>query len=310
MMAATLPYVRVVHADWGASPRKRWATTAARTATGWLAEAPRQVIDTKAFLDHLCKGPQSTLAGFDFPIGLPEYFGHATGLAGFCAALDAFGHGHWSEFYNVANLADEISIYRPFYPQRSSSIARQSHLIAALGCASIDQLRRKCERVTETRRAACPLFWTLGGNQVGKAAISGWQEVISPARQLGAKLWPFDGPLEILAQTSRLTLAETYPAEAYGHVGVKLGPGQSKRRQSDRVKAAAGVGAWSTDRGIALTSELASLIDQGFGQRAEGEDAFDAVMGLFSMIEIVGGRRPAGEAECDGWEGSILGQSR
>jgi hypothetical protein len=47
------------------------------------------------------------------------------------------------------------------------------------------RLRRQCERATPTRRAACPLFWTLGSNQVGKAAISGWQEVIAPAQRHG-----------------------------------------------------------------------------------------------------------------------------
>ena len=31
-----------------------------------------------------------------------------------------------------------------------------------------DQLRRRCERATASRRAACPLFWTLGGIRLGK----------------------------------------------------------------------------------------------------------------------------------------------
>jgi len=29
------------------------------------------------------------------------------------------------------------------------------------------------------------MFWTLGGNQVGKAAISGWRELLAPARRAG-----------------------------------------------------------------------------------------------------------------------------
>jgi hypothetical protein len=217
MITESLPYVRVVHADWSISPRRRWGATAVRTNGGWLVEAPSQVVDAKRFLDHLLKGPEPTLAGFDFPIGLPEYYGRATGLDGFCTALDTFGRGRWSEFYNVANVADEMSLYRPFYPQRSSSVARRSHLTTGLGSTSIDQLLRQCERATETRRAACPVFWTLGGNQVGKAAISGWKEIVGPARQLGAKIWPFEGSLSTLVETTKLTLAETYPAEAYGH---------------------------------------------------------------------------------------------
>ena len=309
-MNASLPYERVIHADWSASPRKQWAATAVRAKTGWIVGVPKKVVHTGLFLDDLLNGPEPTLAGFDFPIGLPEFYGQAIDPPDFCSALRAFGHGRWSDFYNVANVADEISLYRPFYPQRSSSAAQQSHLTTALGCMSIDQLRRRCELATGSRRAACSLFWTLGGNQVGKPAISGWKEVVAPARQLGAKLWPFEGPLPVLAQTTTLTLAETYPAEAYAHVGAKFVPGQSKRRKNDRVKATEGVGAWSTHNSIALTPELASLIDQGFGPRAAGEDAFDAIMGLFGMIEVVDGRRHAGEVKCGGWEGWILGQCR
>lgn len=133
--------------------------------------------------------------------------------------------------------------------------------------------------------------------------------MVAPTRQLGAKLWPFEGPLAVLAQTTRLTLAETYPAEAYGHIGAKFAPDQSKRRQSDRAKATAGIGTWGARNHVAFTPELASLLDQGFGSRAEGEDAFDAVIGLFGMIEVVDGRRPAGEVKCGGWEGWILGQA-
>jgi hypothetical protein len=308
-MTSLSPYTRLVHSDWSISPRKRWAATAVREKTGWRVEAPTRVGDTELFLNYLREGPGLTLAGFDFPIGLPESYGQKTRLADFCGALDAFGSGCWSDFYNVANAADEISMFRPFYPQRSSPTARQVHLIEAHGCGSIEELRRRCEQATISRRAACSLFWTLGGNQVGKAAISGWTEIISPARRLGAKLWPFEGSLDVLAKTGGLVLAETYPAEAYGHVGVKFATGKSKRRQNDRANVAARIVNWSYYNNVALTTELESLISKGFGPRADGEDAFDAVMGLFGMIEVIDGRRPEGPLHEDKWEGWILGQS-
>ena len=50
-------------------------------------------------------------------------------------------------------------------------------------------LLRVCELKTEHSQAACSLFWTLGGNQVGKGALTGWQEVIRPALLRGARLW-------------------------------------------------------------------------------------------------------------------------
>ena len=42
-------------------------------------------------------------------------------------------------------------------------------------------LLRRCERGGNGHKQACCLFWTLGGNQVGKAAIIGWRDVLAPA---------------------------------------------------------------------------------------------------------------------------------
>ena len=163
-------FTRLVHSDWSTSPRKRWAAAAVRETSGWRVDALTQVGDTDLFLHYLREEPYTTLAGFDFPIGLPDSYGEKTGLGDFCNALDAFGSGPWFDFYNVAEAANEISITRPFYPQRSSSIARQMHLIEAHDCDSIDELRRQCEKATVSRRAACSLFWTLG-----VARQSGWE---------------------------------------------------------------------------------------------------------------------------------------
>ena len=66
---------------------------------------------------------------------------------------------------------------------------------------------------------------------------------------------------------------------------------------------------WTLSNKIALSPELSSLIGEGFGPRADGEDAFDAVMGLFGMIAVVEGRRLEGPSQRSKWEGWILGQS-
>ena len=59
----------------------------------------------------------------------------------------------------------------------------QKHLLNGLGFNNhkIDVLLRKCEIGRIGRRAACSLFWTLGGNQVGKGAIAGWRDLLGPA---------------------------------------------------------------------------------------------------------------------------------
>lgn len=304
-------FTRLVHADWSTTAAKRWCVEAQRTETGWLVQAPRTVGPVDRFVAGLLQGAQPTLAGFDFPIGTPAAFGRKTEFSGFSDAVAAFGSGTWSRFYEVGERADDVHLRRPFYPRVSTSSARQAHLLEGLGVGDIDALRRQCERATKERRAACSLFWTLGGNQVGKAAISGWREVVQPARRAGASLWPFEGDLTTLSQRSRLVLCETYPAEAYAHVDVRFRAGGSKQRQDDRREATLSLASRCKSHGVELTPSMAETLRSGFGPRKDGEDAFDAAIGLLGMIEVVDGRRAAAPpmTEAPDWEGWILGQA-
>jgi hypothetical protein len=62
----------------------------------------------------------------------------------------------------------------------------------------------------------------LGGQQVGKAAISGWQDLLSPTlidNQLHLNIWPFSGSFSALCQPENIVIVETYPAEFYAHLG-------------------------------------------------------------------------------------------
>lgn len=269
-LSVSIPFRTVFHADWSTTANKRWVASAARTDAGWHVALPRPVLNTPAFVDELFTVSRPVLAGFDFPIGVPTAYGRLTGLANFLTALEVFGQGEWAELFVVAETPEQISCTRPFYPRRSVAAARQVHLLHGLGIDNIDLLRRQCERATPTRRAACPLFWTLGGNQVGKATISGWQEVIAPARRRGARLWPFDGTLADVAMGGDLVLAETYPAEAYAHVGVAFGAGMSKRRQDDRRTAMVGLVNWARQRGVTFSEELTTQVEDGFGARGGG----------------------------------------
>jgi hypothetical protein len=303
------------HADWSTVAKKRWVASATRIDSGWQMMLPRPVRDTRAFVNELFTAVGPLFAGFDFPIGVPAVYGQLTGLADFLTALEVFGKGEWSEFFLVAETPQQVSRKRPFYPRTytAASKPKQIHLLHGLRIESIDALRRQCERPTPTRpRAACPLFWTLGSNQVGKAAISGWQEVIAPARRRGARLWPFDGNLTELATAGVPVLAETYPAEAYGHVGIAFHTHMSKRRQEDRRAATVGLFDWARHRGITFSEELVTQVEDGFGASSDGEDAFDAFIGALSMIEVADGRRMERpfERTCrEVWEGWILGQA-
>jgi hypothetical protein len=304
-------FERLVHADWSTHHEKKWMAIAERTPEGWQVAAPRPVPSGPELMDHwLFNGP-TVLAGFDFPIGVPAAFGRKTGFGDFREALAEFGLGEWNPFFYVAERLGEISLRRPFYPKAYGGGPKQADLLRALGIETMDELRRECERKTSSRRAACSLFWTLGGNQVGKAAIDGWKSVIQPALRRGARLWPFDGRLDELSQLSGCVLCETYPQEGYAHVGAKLRQGGGKRIQKDRQDAGASMICWAEKYGVRLADEARTKLREGFGSSESGEDPFDACVGLFSMIEVVDHRRPEGEApdgDATTWEGWILGQ--
>src|SRR4029079_19473112 len=100
-----------------------------------------------------------------------------TGVTSSLETLPGLGRGEWRRFFEPAVLPGEIALGRPFYPARPGGTS-QAHLVEGLGVASMDDLLRRCDRRTATRRAACSIFWTLGANQVGRAAIAGWREVL------------------------------------------------------------------------------------------------------------------------------------
>lgn len=176
----------------------------------WHVQPPELVGDTSSLFDrlqHRAVDPGALLIGFDFPIVLPEIYARAPGLGSFREAPTSFGSGVWSDWYNVADHREHISLQRPFYPVRPGGTAR-AHLFGALGISDASSLLRVCERAIADRQAVCMLFWTLGGNQVGKSAILGWREIIVPRLdEIG--LWPFDGSLADLARSKSVILAET-----------------------------------------------------------------------------------------------------
>jgi hypothetical protein len=310
----------VVHADWSAQPRKRWMARAALQEDGrYHAHAPQPVGDPETLLERLradAGQDGAILLGFDFPIGLPLRYAERAGIEDFLALLPQLGQGDWSDFYTVAARPEEIGLRRPFYPQRPGKRgeARQRHLLDGLGLASVDELRRCCEQAQPGRRAASPLFWTLGAQQVGKAAISGWREVLGPALRsdvVDVAIWPFAGSLFELLRPGWVVIAETYPAEFYTHLGMAFAQGASKRRQVDRVARAPQLLDWAAAARVDLSPDLQAAVRDGFGPAPDGEDPFDATVGLLGMLNVVLGRRPPGEPEeervrrIEGW---ILGQ--
>jgi hypothetical protein len=147
---------------------------------------------------------------------------------------------------------------------------------------------------------------------VGKAAISGWQEMLAPAlasADPSIAIWPFDGPLRRLLQPGRFVIAETYPADAQRWLGLAAVAG-SKRDQDVRRMRGKMLVAWATVHGVGLAPALAQAVADGFGGTAAGDDRYDAVVGLLGMLDVLSGGRAEGypRAPVRHVEGGILGQ--
>lgn len=311
------PPTVVAHADWSTNPTKRWLATAIWKERAYEIGPPVNLIDPQGLLQRVSRQAAGGTAfvGFDFPIGVPEAYAQLAGIRRYPEFLGDLPEPKWRDFFCVAELPTDISLQRPFYPMRPGG-TRQQHLLHGLGLSRQEQLLRRCELPYPGRQAASPLFWTMGAKQVGKAAIAGWRDILLPALRVSSatiSLWPFDGRLRQLLDTKRCVVAETYPAEACLHLGFSQpGNGWSKRIQADRRSKGESIQRWAARRAIRLTPALVAQLNDGFGTAAEGEDAFDAVVGLCSMIEVTLGHRGDGAPETEAVqniEGWILGQS-
>lgn len=255
------------------------------------------------------------LLGFDFPIGVPTEFAKRAGIDGFREFLTELASGDLPNFFTPAESPSEISLKRPFYPQRPGN-ARQAHLVSGLGVPDYQALFRLCDR-RDGRRNGCALFWTLGGNQVGRAASHGWQHVLCPLSMntnLKCAFWPFDGELQQLIASSDVVISETYPAEFYHHLQLGLASRGSKLDVDARRLETGRLRETAASLGVHLADAAVAAVSAGFGVADNADDDFDAFVGLLGMLRVVLGHQPPGppariDRELLRVEGWILGQA-
>lgn len=283
----------IAHADWSVDPRKRWLASARWCENRFVVDSPRPAWREPEFFDAL--GP--ALVGFDFPIGLPRSYASRAGISRFVNALPYLS----DQFYTIAERPEQISLQRPFYP-RVPGGSSHAHLLVGLGIWSMQELLRVCD----AQANAAPLFWTLGAGQPGRAAIVGWRDLLAPAlRRDAIRIWPFHGELKELVAGGGPIVVEGYPAEAYA----RLGLGRSFGKQDQGRRAAAGeiLIDWADYTGVQLSAALREEIQDGFGADSSGEDRFDAIAGLFGMIDVALGQSPCPEPppgfirDVEGW---------
>jgi hypothetical protein len=86
-------------------------------------------------------------------------------------------------------------------------------------------------------------------------------------------------------------------------------PLKGKGKKENRKAVAGELLSWAEAIGVKLTGELARVIEEGF---SDGDDAFDAVVGLLGIISVLLDKRKSGEPRrkpirtIEGW---ILGQN-
>lgn len=260
--------MRIAAADWSIDPRKRWVCECLDD----VVSAPQQVADAAALLS----GDGPAVVGFDFPIGMPAAYFRAAGISHFFECLNV----EWTP-------SNQPSLAQPFFPH--SPKGKMAELEAALGITK-DGWLRECDR----RAGAAPLFWILGPKQVGKAAISGWKEVLR-ARPKDWKIWPFDA---VDVQRDKW-IAEIYPALGYPKNFGKRDPAWRRAYAAELLTQAARLQ-------LRLTTDLEAMVQDGFGPYPDGEDPFDAFVGLLGMVESlrdISPRELSGD-QCEGW---ILG---
>jgi hypothetical protein len=302
----------VAHADWSVDPRKRWVAVARRDDGVWRLASPVPVGEVATFLARLRDAANGgpVALGVDLPIGLPRAYAATLTERDFLHFLSTTASR--PDFFQVCATLEELRADRPFYPLRGvAGMTRASHA-AALGLDGAAALSRACDRATSERPAGAPLFWTLGANQSGKAAIAAWQAMLLPAlaNQDNVRFWPFHGAFRTLLSPGTIAVAETYPAEALRHLNIRLKG--SKRRQADRATVAAPLRAAMAALAVLPDTELDAAADDGFGADAGGEDRFDCVLGVLCVINVLAGNRPDTAPEDPWimrWEGWVLGQT-
>jgi hypothetical protein len=302
----------IAHADWSIDPRKRWVAVARREQDVWRLAAPVLVGEVATFLARLRKAAAggAVALGVDVPLGLPRAYAARLPERDFLHFLTTTATR--PDFFRVCASLTELGPGRPFYPARGlAGMTRAAHA-EALGLEGAAALSRACDRATSERPAGAPLFWTLGANQSGKAAIAAWQHLLLPAlaAEEDVRLWPFSGGFRSLLAPGAVAIAETYPAEALRHLGIRLKG--SKRRQLDRAAVADRLHSAMAALGVSSDPALEQATKDGFGADAAGEDRFDSILGVLCVLNVLAGNRPdtaPADPWITEWEGWVLGQT-
>ncbi len=191
----------------------------------------------------------------------------------------------------MAARPGQISLRRPFYPARPGG-TRRAHLYAGLGLTETE-VRRRCDG---TRRGDPVLdAGRQAGRQGGAARLadatagqSRWRGHRAVAvRRVAGACWP--GPDSPSPRRTRASSTSISACRAGRW---------SKRRRADRLACMPALLAWAGDLGVRWDEAVRGRVRAGCSDGPDGEDEFDAIVGVLGMIAVADrdhrARRPGG----------------
>lgn len=308
--ASTRAPAAILCADWGKDSPKRAvyvAEVSARVvrrvpATGWsvagvLEEAERW------------SSTGAVLATFDAPLGVPEsYLVSVRTLPSEqppATFLDLLAYAQsMPHFFAGTSVATDWTVERPFFAVPAGSGGLRSYLDAA--ARSGVNMYRRIDRLTRAK----PVFVKSGiRGSVGSAACALWQELtprVTASRTF--KVWPFEGDLQMLLQSTPVVVGEIYPRVAYATALLDVPPESraplvvAKTDAGVRREAMAALRAASWVRRLRVKFE-------NVAEAEANEDDFDACVTAAALLRCVLDGSPLcpPQLESAASEGGMLG---
>ena len=236
------------------------------------------------------------LVGFDFPIGLPAAYAKRVGIEDFATALAGFGQGRLARFLRGRAQPEQIALARPFYPARPGGRSRRQLVdgLRARDLAPSAPALRSRDREPPGRLPDVLDARRQPGRQGRDRRLARSAGARAPRRRATSRSGRSMGRSPICSARHRFVVAETYPGEVYGHLDLRsaLRADGGKRRQAARAACADRLLAWAERAKSRWRRRLRTDITGRLRPQSGADDRFDAVVGLFGMLNVLRGAPP------------------
>jgi hypothetical protein len=281
---------RIICADWGKKPEKR-AAYEVLIADRLVRRVAANVHEVHTLLHYAAQGNLSTLVAFDAPIGVPKSF--VTEVQKRPAGANVKGFMDWLLLapFDHCDDAARWSPDAPFFQvPPDGGDGSLDAFVSAAQRQGVD-LYRRIERQTGGKT----VFLTAGvPGSVGSAARDIWKGLATVRKQKTPfRVWPFEGPPEVMVAVNGPVVAEIYPRAAYATALVDAAPrARLFVAKADKKKVPKELRADTRVRAIERLlstrwTETAGVKFEDIDHARENEDDFDALMTAAALLRCV-----------------------